>query len=139
MRRLGFFGEQIERGGGDFRCVAETFEPVHILLAAKPGELALGEPARRLLDLRHRIRERDAAFEVRAQVGVADELERFTSHGLGRNGRAARHAFSAGTPPGLTSARTSSSQPAASIASTRASMRAYRAARGGCKPIFVIA
>ena len=45
-------------------------------LAAEPGELALGEAARGLLDVRDSSVEREAAFEVGAQVGVADELER---------------------------------------------------------------
>jgi hypothetical protein len=33
----------------DFRIVAETFEPVHLRLAAKPGHLSLGVVAMRLL------------------------------------------------------------------------------------------
>ena len=45
-------------------------------LAAEPGELALGEAARGLLDICDGGGERDAAFEVGAEVGVADELER---------------------------------------------------------------
>ncbi len=47
-----------------------------VWLAAEPGELALGEAARGLLDICDGGGERDAAFEVGAQVGVADELER---------------------------------------------------------------
>jgi len=73
---------QSERGGCGFGGVAEGFEPVDVWLAAEPRQLALGEAARGLLDLRDRIREADAAFEVGAQVGVADELERL---GVGRN------------------------------------------------------
>ena len=79
-----------------------------IWLAAEPGELALGEAARGLLDICDRGGERDAAFEVGAEIGVADELERLGAGGIPRE----------------TSARTSSSQPAASISLTRASMRA---------------
>jgi hypothetical protein len=55
---------------------------VHIWLAAEPRQLALGEAARGSLDICDRIREGDAAFEVGAKVGVADELERL---GAGRN------------------------------------------------------
>ncbi len=47
-----------------------------VWLAAEPGELALGEAARGLLDICDGGGERDAAFEVGAEVGVADELER---------------------------------------------------------------
>ena len=83
-------------------------------LAAEPGELALGEAARGLLDICDGGGERDAAFEVGAEVGVADELERLGAGGDANISRA----------PGETSARTSSSQPAASISLTRASMRA---------------
>ena len=54
----------------------KRFEPVDIWLAAEPGELALGEAARGLLDICDGGSERDAAFEVGAEVGVADELER---------------------------------------------------------------
>jgi hypothetical protein len=49
---------------------------VDILLAAEPGELALGEAARRLLDLRDGIGEAEVALEMGAEVRVADELER---------------------------------------------------------------
>ena len=54
-----------------------------VLLAAEPGELALGEAARGLLDICDGGGEREAAFEVGAEVGVADELERL---GVGREG-----------------------------------------------------
>ena len=65
-----------QRGGDGFVGVAERVEPVDVWLAAEPGELALGEAARGLLDICDRGGERDAAFEVGAEIGVADELER---------------------------------------------------------------
>lgn len=74
--------DQIERGGNGFVGVAEGGEPANIWLAAKPGELALGEAARGLLDICDGGGERDAALEVGAEVGVADELERL---GIDRN------------------------------------------------------
>jgi len=74
--------DQIERGGYGFVGVAEGGEPVHVWLAAEPGELALGEAPRGSLDICDCHGEADAAFEVGAQVGVADELERL---GGGRN------------------------------------------------------
>ena len=74
--------DQVERGGDGFGVVAEGFEPVQVWLAAEPRELALGEAARGSLDICDCHGEADAAFEMRAQVGVADELEGF---GVGRN------------------------------------------------------
>ena len=47
-----------------------------VWLASEPGELALGEAARGLLDICDGGSEGDGAFEVRAEVGIADELER---------------------------------------------------------------
>jgi hypothetical protein len=67
--------DQIERGGYGFVGFAERVEPVDVWLAAEPGELALGEAARGLLDICDCSGEREAAFEVGAEVGVADELE----------------------------------------------------------------
>ena len=64
-----------QRGGDGFVDVAEGGEPVDVWLATEPGELALGEAARGLLDICDCGGERDAAFEVGAEVGVADELE----------------------------------------------------------------
>ena len=75
--------EMAEGGGGDGRVVAETSQPDDIWFFAKPRELAFGEAARGLLDLRNGLREREAPFEVRAQFGVADELERLR---IGRYG-----------------------------------------------------
>jgi len=72
----------IECGGDGFGVVAEGFEPVDVWLAAEPRQLALGEAARGSLDICDCHGEADAAFEVSAQVGVADELERF---GVGSN------------------------------------------------------
>ena len=71
-----------QRGSDGFVGVAEVGEPVDICLAAEPGELAFGEAARGLLDICDGCGERDAAFEVGAEVGIADELERL---GVGRN------------------------------------------------------
>ena len=71
-----------QRSGNGFVGVAEGVEPVDVWLAAEPGELALGEAARGLLDICDGCGERDAAFEVSAEVGVADELERL---GVGCN------------------------------------------------------
>ena len=65
-----------QRGGDGFVGTAEGGEPLDVWLAAEPGELALGEAARGLSDICDCRGERDAAFEVGAQVGVADELER---------------------------------------------------------------
>ena len=94
-----------------------------IWLAAKPGELAFGEAARGLLDIGDGGGERDAAFEVGAEVGVADELERL---GVGGDTRTFSRALSrtSSRTSEETRVRTSSSQPAASISLTRASMRA---------------
>jgi len=74
--------DAVERGGDGFGVVAEGFEPVDVWLAAEPCELALGEAARGLLDICDCHGQADAAFEVGAEVGVADELERL---GAGRN------------------------------------------------------
>jgi len=68
--------DQVEGGGYGFVGVAERVEPVDVWLAAEPGELALGEAARGLLDICDGFGEGDAAFEVGAEVGVADKLER---------------------------------------------------------------
>src|ERR1700723_2506340 len=68
-------GDQVERGGDGFRRVAERGEPVDVWLAAEPGELTLGEAAGGLLDICDGCGESDGAFEVGAEVGVADELE----------------------------------------------------------------
>ena len=69
-------GDQVERGGEGFVGVAEGGEPLDVWLTAEPSKLALGEAARGLLDICDCGGERDAAFEVGAEVGVADELER---------------------------------------------------------------
>ena len=71
-----------QRGGDGFVGVAKRVEPVDLWLAAEPGELALGEAARGLLDICDGCGERDAAFEVGAKLGVADELKRL---GVGWN------------------------------------------------------
>ena len=68
--------DAVERGGDGFGVVAEGFEPVNIWLAAEPGELTLGEASRGSLDICDCHGESDAAFEVGAEVGVADELKR---------------------------------------------------------------
>src|SRR6202041_2865197 len=69
--------------------VAEGVEPMHVWLATEPGELALGEAARGLLDIGDCGGEGDAAFEGGAEVGVADELERLgVDRNSGRNERA---------------------------------------------------
>src|ERR1700733_15301386 len=65
-----------QRRGGNFRCVAEPGEPVHAGFFAKPGELALGEAARGLLDLLHGVFFAQAAGEMFAQLRIPDELER---------------------------------------------------------------
>ena len=69
-------GDQVEGSGDGFVGVAKGLKPVDIWLAAEPGELALGEAARGLLDICDGCGERDASFEVGAEVSVADELER---------------------------------------------------------------
>jgi hypothetical protein len=78
-------GDQVERGGYGFVGVAEGREPVDVWLAAEPGELALGEAARGLLDIRDSDGEWEAAFEMGAEVGVADELERLRVGGDAAN------------------------------------------------------
>jgi hypothetical protein len=75
-----------ERRGGNFRRVAEAGEPVHAGFFAKPGELALGEAARGLLDLPHGVFARDTTGEMFASLRIPDELER-----LGVRWNAARH------------------------------------------------
>ena len=74
-----------QRGGGGFVGIAKGGEPVDVWLAAEPGELALGEAARGLLDICDGGGERDAAFEVGAEVGIADELERLRVGGDAAN------------------------------------------------------
>jgi hypothetical protein len=75
--------EGFESGGDCSRVVAEIVEPGDIWFFAEPGYLALGKAARGSLDLRDSLGKRELTLEVRAQFGVADELE-----GLGAKGDA---------------------------------------------------
>ena len=60
MRRHRFSARREARelqGSGDYvRVVAKAGEPVHVGFLAEPGDLALGEAARGLLDLLDRLR-----------------------------------------------------------------------------------
>src|SRR5471032_750967 len=64
------------RGGGNFRRVAEAYEPMHIRFPAKPSELALGEAARGLLDLLSGFFLREVPRQMFAPFGVTDKLKR---------------------------------------------------------------
>src|SRR5271156_1804422 len=66
-----------ERCGDNFRRVTEAWEPVHGGFFAKPGELALREMPRGLLDLLHGVRFAEAAGRVFAQLRIPYELKWF--------------------------------------------------------------
>src|SRR2546422_8906130 len=64
-----------ENRSHDLRVIAESREPVHARLLAKPSELTLGISARGLLDRSHSFLEALFTLQMCAQFAVADKLE----------------------------------------------------------------
>src|ERR1700675_2214437 len=91
----------IKRGGRNLWVIAEAGDPSDAGLFSEPGELALGETARSLLDLHDGIGQREAAFEVRAHLGVADKLKGFCAGGYAAGDEAANFVEPSGSEHGV--------------------------------------